>query len=312
MLADDGVLPFELGMPAKVLGSATDAVGEPLYEVKACTIGNRVVRAEGGFALSPAEDVATIRGADLVVVAPSSEHTALRPGGLSHEFAAVLERIPARARIASLCLASFVLAAAGELDGRRATTHWAWSALFASTFSAVRVDADLLYVSDGRVTTSAGAAAGIDMLLNIVREDHGSSAANAVARRCVVPAWREGGQLQYVDRPLPAYPSDSVGRTIEWASTRISQPIGLDALAAHANMSRRTFTRKFREATGMSAGDWLLRERIEQAKRLLETTDRPIEVVAHESGFGSGSSLRKHLLACTGLTPSAYRQTFHA
>ncbi len=312
VLADECVLPFELAIPAKVLGAATDRRGRPAYDVKVCTVDDDPVASDGGYFVSPTAQVEVVRNADIVVVAPSARHTELRSDSATPSMIDRLAQAPEHARLVSLCIASFVLAAAGELDGRPATTHWMQVQRFKSAFPSVRVDADALYVSTGRVTTSAGAAAGIDMLLNIVREDHGSATANDVARRCVVPSWRNGGQLQYVASPVPAHPTDAVGRTLEWASARLAEPLSLDALAAHANMSRRTFTRKFREATGMTAGDWILRERLERARRLLETTTRTIDEVAHQSGFGSGSSLRKHLHACIGISPSAYRQTFHS
>ena len=150
------------------------------------------------------------------------------------------------------------------------------------------------------------------MLLNVVREDHGSESANRVARLCVVPSWREGGQSQFIAAPLPSRPTDSVGTALEWATANLADPLSLDALASRAHMSRRTFSRKMRDATGLSAGEWILRQRLELAKRLLETTDFPIDDIAHQSGLGSGSSLRKHLQTRAGISPSAYRRAFHS
>jgi transcriptional regulator GlxA family with amidase domain len=203
-----------------------------------------------------------------------------------------------------------VLAAAGLLDDRRATTHWSAAEQFRRLYPAVRLTPDVLYTEDGHVLTSAGVASGIDVCLHLVRSDFGSEVAASVARRTVVPPHRDGGQAQYIERPLPAERVRSTGRARDWALSRLDRPIGLRELAAQEAMSVRTFTRRFREETGMSPQRWLTQQRVERARRLLESTDRPVDMVAHESGFGTAASMRQHLHAALGVSPSAYRATF--
>ena len=311
VIAEDGVLPFELGIPGRVLGTAKDASGAPAYTVSVCSLDDAPVLSDGGFTVTPSTSIAALASADVVIVAPSARYLSLSARTGAERLRAHLEIAPAHTRIAAICIGSFALAATGALDGRVATTHWLRAGEFAEAFPLVRLDSRALYVTDGRYTTSAGAAAGLDMLLHLVRDDHGSESANRVARLCVVPSWREGGQQQFVAAPLPEHREDSVGAVLDWATEHLAQPLSLDELAERAHMSRRTFTRKVRNATGMSAGEWLLRQRLELAKRLLETSDSTVDVIAHESGLGSGSNLRKHLQACAGISPSAYRQSFH-
>jgi transcriptional regulator GlxA family with amidase domain len=216
------------------------------------------------------------------------------------------------ARVISICTGAFVLAAAGLLDGRPATTHWAWAPRFRELFPRVRLDPEVLFVDDGRVLTSAGVAAGIDLCLHVVRQDHGSEIANHAARRCVVPPWRSGGQSQFIERPLPAMLDTSTAATRQWALEHLAAPLDLGSLAARARMSVRTFTRRFREETGQSPRQWVTQQRVDHARHLLETTDLPVDVVAHHAGFGSGTVLRQQLGAALGVAPSAYRNTFRS
>jgi transcriptional regulator GlxA family with amidase domain len=213
-------------------------------------------------------------------------------------------------RIMSICTGAFVLAAAGLLDGRPATTHWAHAERFRRRYPRVKLDPDVLFVDDGDVLTSAGIAAGIDLCLHVIRRDHGSAAANRAARRCVVPPWRDGGQSQFIERPVPATGDATTGPTRAWALDHLDRPLDLGTLAGHARMSLRTFTRRFREETGMSPGRWLVRQRVELARHLLEGTDLPIDRVAARAGFGTAASLRQHLHAAVGVSPAAYRRTF--
>ncbi|MEV5824322.1 helix-turn-helix domain-containing protein [Spirillospora sp. NPDC052242] len=214
------------------------------------------------------------------------------------------------ARIASVCTGAFVLAAAGLLDGLRATTHWLSCDRLADHFPAVRVDPAVLYVDEGRVLTSAGEAAGIDLALHMIRRDHGAAVAADVARRTVVPPHREGGQAQFVARPVPppSGPSTDAART--WALRHLDRPVTLAELAARASMSVRTFTRRFRDETGMSAASWLTLQRVERARQLLERTDLPVDRIAERAGFGTAASLRAHMRAQLGVSPSTYRATF--
>ncbi|MFD0597003.1 GlxA family transcriptional regulator [Catellatospora coxensis] len=207
-------------------------------------------------------------------------------------------------RIMSICTGAYVLAAAGLLDGRPAATHWAYAEDFRSRFPQVELDADVLFIDDGDVLTSAGVAAGLDLCLHVIRRDHGSEVANRAARRCVVAPWRDGGQSQFIERPLPAPGDASTAATREWVLARLGEPLDLDQLARHARMSVRTFTRRFREETGLSPGRWLTRQRVEHARHLLESTDLTIDQVADRAGFGTAVSLRQHLRATVGTAPS--------
>jgi transcriptional regulator GlxA family with amidase domain len=202
------------------------------------------------------------------------------------------------------------LAAAGLLDGRRATTHWALADDFRELFPRVELDAGVLFVDHGDLLTSAGAASGVDVCLHLLRQDHGSELANRVARDCVVPPYRDGGQAQYIERPMPPTSATGTGPTRDWALRRLELPLSLDELAAHAAMSTRTFARRFQDETGLSPGRWLTQQRLRQARRLLESTDLPVERIAHEVGFATATSLRRHLAAQAGVAPSAYRRTF--
>ncbi|TDD62099.1 helix-turn-helix domain-containing protein, partial [Actinomadura darangshiensis] len=214
------------------------------------------------------------------------------------------------ARVASVCTGAFVLAAAGLLEGRRATTHWLSCGRFAAMFPGVEVDAAVLFVDEGDVLTSAGEAAGIDLCLHMIRRDHGAAVAGDVARRTVVPPHREGGQAQFIQLPVPEPRDASTGAARAWALARLDRPLTLAQLAARASMSVRTFTRRFRRETGVSPQVWLAGQRVELARRLLEESDLPVERVAERAGFGTAASLRQHLAAAIGVSPSAYRATF--
>jgi transcriptional regulator GlxA family with amidase domain len=212
----------------------------------------------------------------------------------------------------SICTGSYVLAAAGYLDGRPATTHWASAEHFQRLFPKIKVDADVLYIDDGDVLTSAGVAAGIDLCLHLVRRDHGAAVANEVARHTVVPPHRDGGQAQYIHRPVPEPQLATTTRARAWALARLHEPLQLRDLAAQEAMSVRTFTRRFREEAGVSPGQWLTQQRVERARHLLESSDLSMDQVARESGFGTAQSMRQHLQTALGVTPTAYRRTFHA
>ncbi len=212
----------------------------------------------------------------------------------------------------SVCSGAFALAHAGLLDGRRATTHWMYTTRLARGFPAVNVDPDVLYVDDGQILTSAGTAAGIDLCLHVVRLDHGAEVANAVARRMVVPPHRDGGQAQFVREPLVTEcGNDQLAATLDWAVEHLGEPLTVELLARRALMSPRTFARRFRAATGTTPLQWLLRQRILHAQRLLEATDLPVEVIAERCGFGSATVLRTHFRRIVDTSPLGYRRTFH-
>ncbi|MEU4195538.1 helix-turn-helix domain-containing protein [Kribbella sp. NPDC026611] len=308
VLALDGVLTFELGIPSRIFGSARDESGRPLYEVEICSVDGSPVTTDAGMTLHPASGPAVLGTADTIVIPPTQDVDWLRAGPLPTELSTALAMT--RARLVSFCTAAYVLAAAGLLDGRPATTHWSEVADLQQLFPRVQVDPNVLFVDDGDVLTSAGAAAAVDLCLHLVRVDHGSAVANQVARQCVVPPWRDGGQAQFIDRPVPMAAQVSTSATRRWALENLREPLSLQALAAHAHMSLRTFTRKFRDEVGMAPLQWLTLQRIRAAQELLETTDLPIDIVAHHSGFATGNSLRQHLRASLGVSPSTYRRTF--
>jgi transcriptional regulator GlxA family with amidase domain len=310
VLVRHGVLSFELSLVHRIFGQARSAAGAALYEVVTCTAEPGEVRTDADFPVTVAHGPETLAEADTVVIPASEIDFEARDEPLEPALAAALARIRPCARIASICTGSFVLAAAGLLDGRRATTHWRSSARFRERFPDVLFDLDVLYTDDDGVLTSAGAASGIDLCLHMIRTDHGAAVANDVARGSVVPPHREGGQAQYVKRPMPAPKISSTSRARGWALENLHRPVTLRELAAQESASTRTFTRRFREEIGTSPGRWLIQQRIERACTLLERTDLPIDQVAVATGFGTAGSMRLHLHAELGVSPSAYRATF--
>jgi transcriptional regulator GlxA family with amidase domain len=229
---------------------------------------------------------------------------------LAPEVSAALATIPPGARLVSICTGAFVLAAAGLLDGRRATTHWKFADSLRRLHPEVLVDENVLFVDDGDILTSAGLAAGIDLCLHIIRSDHGVQVANAVAKYCVVPPWREGGQAQFIDRQVPEPDDFSTAATREWALQHLDDELTVQRLARHAKMSARTFSRRFREETGQSPGTWVRNRRVDRARELLESRDLPVDEVARLSGLGSGGNLRHHLRRGVGMSPSSYRKVY--
>jgi transcriptional regulator GlxA family with amidase domain len=304
VLALDGVIPFELGIPGRIFGAARGPGDEPLYEVLTCTLDGGPVRTAADFAIVVDHDATVLAGAGTVVIPPFA-------GPYSEErLATALTGVRPGTRIMSICTGSFVLAAAGLLDGRPATTHWAEAGHFQKLFPKVELDPDVLFVDDGDVLTSAGAAAGVDLCLHVIRRDHGSEVANRAARRCVVPPWRDGGQAQYIERPVPEPHDTGTAPVRAWALERLDRPLSLADLAAQAGMSVRTLTRRFREEVGVSPGRWLTLQRIERARHLLEATDLPVDQIAERTGLGSGTNLRQQLRETAGVSPTAYRRMF--
>ncbi|OKK20489.1 AraC family transcriptional regulator [Streptomyces sp. CB00455] len=311
VLAVEGVAPFELGMPSRVFGNARAEDGTPLYQVTVCTADGMPVMSDAGFTIGVAAGPEALAAADTVIVPPTHAMPGLLRGEpLPPALAAALAGIRPGARTVSICTGSEVLAAAGLLDGRAATTHWVHAPDFRRAFPRVRLDEEVLFVDDGDVLTSAGVAAGIDLCLYLIRRDHGTAAANRAARLCVVPPWRDGGQAQYIDRPVPEPTAATTTATRAWALERLAEPVTLAELAAHARMSLRTFTRRFRDEVGMTPVQWLTGQRLEVARHLLESSDLPVDLVAHRAGFGSANSLRQHMRTALGVSPIAYRRTF--
>jgi transcriptional regulator GlxA family with amidase domain len=312
VLVRDGVLPMELGLAHQLFGNATSRSGRPLYTLLTCAATPGMIRTDADFPIYAPHGPEALATADTVIVPSSHEEDEyLKPGGLSAELAAALDRARG-ARIASICTGAFVLAAAGLLDGMRATTHWMSTDLFARTFPTVSVDPDVLYVDEDRVLTSAGEAAGIDLCLHMIRRDHGAAVAANVARRTVVPPHREGGQAQYIQRPVPdgQLTGSTTSASRAWALARLADPLPLRELAARDAMSVRTYSRRFREETGLTPMQWLTQRRVDRARELLEQTDHTVDRIAAEAGFGTAASLRQHFHAALGVSPGAYRATF--
>jgi transcriptional regulator GlxA family with amidase domain len=311
VLALDDVVPFDLGTATQVLGAARDSSGRRLYSVQVCTTDGQPVRTTAGFQLAPAHALDVAADADTVLVPGIDAGPAIEGGSLDPRVVETLRTTAlAGRRLVSICTGAFVLAAAGLLDGRPATTHWKYARRFRRLYPRVQLDPDVLFVDDGDVLTSAGVGAGIDLCLHLVRHDHGAEVANGAARTCVVPPWRDGGQSQFIERPLPPLNGVTTEPTRAWLLAHLGEPLDLATMARKARMSVRTFTRRFREETGLSPGVWLARQRVERARHLLEETDLPIDQVARDAGFGTPTSMRQHLRTALGVSPSAYRRTF--
>jgi len=305
----DGVVAFDLGTATQVFNSARGADKQKLYNILVC--GTGPVRSTAGFTIVPDHDLSVLETADTVVVPGVDAGSTVTDGTLRDDVREALRKAAARgARIVSICTGASVLAAAGLLDGRPAATHWLWGERIGRLYPRVRWNLDVLFVDDGDVLTSAGVGAGADLCLHIVRSDHGAEVANRAARRCVLPPWRDGGQAQFIERPVPHSDGSGTAPTRAWALDRLAEPVGLEEMAEHARMSVRTFTRRFREETGTSPRQWILRQRIAHAQLLLESTDLAVEAVARRSGLGSATALRQHLQATIGVAPTAYRRTF--
>ncbi|WP_331767102.1 helix-turn-helix domain-containing protein [Embleya sp. NBC_00896] len=302
----DGILHFELALAYELFGSAPPVPVEVWYELVICGAGT--VRADGRFLLEPDWGLDRLALADTVIVPGWADVDVDPPADLVD---AVRTAHEAGARVASLCTGAFVLAAAGLLEGRRATTHWAHAEALATRYPQVEVDPDVLYVDNGSVLTSAGKAAAMDLCLHLVRRDHGSAVANAVARRLVVPPHRPGGQAQFVATPVPEQHDHPLSELLAWAAQRLDQPLTVEDLARRANMSSRHLGRHFRSMTGTTPLQWLLTQRIHRAQELLETTDDSVDAIAEATGMGTATTLRRHFNRTVGVPPDAYRRTFH-
>jgi len=307
VVAFDGIRPFHLSVPCAVFGETSDGAAPP-FELRVCAAEPGELRSQAGFGIVAKHSLRALTWADIVVVPSWRDPHEAPPAPLL----AALRRAHARgALIVGLCVGAFVLAEAGLLDGRRATTHWRWAAHFAQHYPQVRLDPDVLYIDEGDVLTSAGTAAGIDCCLHVLRQRLGAEAANRMARTLVVPPHRQGNQAQYIEQPVLATSRDTpLTKALDWAARHLDAAHSLDSLAARAAMSRRSFTRHFRQHTGTTVGQWLLTQRLALAQRLLETTAQPIERIAERAGFGTALSMRQHFGAALHTTPSLYRREF--
>jgi transcriptional regulator GlxA family with amidase domain len=307
MLVADGLSLFEFGVACEVFGDDRSDLGVPWYRFGICAERPGLVSTPYGLRVEATSGLGLLQRAGTVIV-PPIESTVVSQTALQ-----AIRRCHARgARIVSLCTGAFVLAAAGLLDGRLVTTHWGEAAELARRYPSVRVDPGVLYVDDGDILTSAGSAASIDLCLHLVRSDFGADVAVQVARDMVVPPHRDGGQAQYIESPVraPAPGIDPFDAALTWAEGHLDEIIAIEDLAGRAAMSPRTFARRFRASTGTTPYQWLLRQRIAAAQRLLETGDSPVDLIASRTGFGTGTNLRKHFQRVVRTSPQAYRRAF--
>ncbi|GAB3483213.1 helix-turn-helix domain-containing protein [Amycolatopsis cihanbeyliensis] len=308
VLAYEGMSSFETGIVIEIFGLVWPELELDWYRLSVCAERPGSVSVLGGATLSTPHGLDTLAAAQTVIIPSVSDVTA-EP---SPELVAGLRLAHQRgARIVSICSGAFALAGAGLLDGRRATTHWRYADLLRRRYPRVQVDPGPLYLDDRDVLTSAGCAAGLDLCLHIVRQDHGASVANAVARRLVVPPHRDGGQAQYIESPVPAQAEDDrVARSMTWALEHLTEPITVRTLARRASMSTRTYLRHFARCTATSPIRWLIQQRVQAGLALLETTDAPVEEVARAVGFDNAITFRHHFTRAMRTSPSAYRRTF--
>jgi transcriptional regulator GlxA family with amidase domain len=307
VLALQGAIPFDLAIPFQVFGDAATAIGEPLYQVSLAARRRGPLTTSEGFSIIVPRGLSALAPADTIVVIGSEP-----PGaGTDDDVLSALRRAKRRGvRLLSICTGAFVLAEAGLLDGRKATTHWRYCEDFGRRYPRVSLDRAVLFVEEGELMTSAGAAAGIDLCLHVVARDYGADVANRAARRTVSAPHRSGGQAQFIETPLPTVPERGLDACRQWALEHLAERITLSRLARQAVMSPRTFLRHFKAETGTTPQQWLIEQRVSLARRLLEQTDLPIDEVARRSGFGSAQTLRLHFRKVLKLSPTVYRGGF--
>ncbi|GGM24728.1 GlxA family transcriptional regulator [Dactylosporangium sucinum] len=301
---------FELAVPCEVFGIDRADLADPWYELRFAAVEPGRHAARCGLTVDAPHPIASLADADTVLLPAFARARQIEP---PEELVRTVRKAYENGRrIVAICTGAYVLAAAGLLDGRRATTHWMNAFDFAQRYPAVTFDPDVLYTSDGTIFTSAGTGAAVDLCLHLVRLDHGAAVANEVARRMVVPPHRDGGQSQFAQppRPFPRSP-DALGPALEWARQRLDQPLTVADLAREARLSPRTFARRCREQLGTTPLQWLVGQRVRLAQELLETTGDSIERIAHRTGFGTPANLRTHFARHTSVTPTTYRQVFH-
>ncbi|MFC9458935.1 GlxA family transcriptional regulator [Streptomyces sp. NPDC056983] len=307
VIVDENSNPFELSCAIEVFGLRRPELGRELYDFQLCSPRTRTVMRDGFFTLTDVADLDAAESADTLIVPNRPDiDVPRRPAVLD-----AVRRAHARgARLIGFCSGAFTIAEAGLLDGRRAACHWMWADSFRSRFPEVRLEPDVLFVDDGDILTASGSASALDLGLHVVRRDHGAEIANAVSRRLVFAAHRDGGQRQFVERPVPAVPDESLAPLLAWAQERIGEPLSVAGLAAHAAVSPATLHRRFRAELGTTPLAWLTGERVALACRLIERGEERLDVVAARSGLGTAANLRARLRRETGLSPSAYRRRF--
>lgn len=308
VVVQDNFAMFEFGLACEAFGLDRTDDGIEKYDFRVCTPVPGEVTSSLGFSINVENDLTLARTADLVVISPRQR------GMFRYSNPEVLDLVRAAverdAWLLSVCTGSFVLAEAGVLRGRKATTHWMYSDMFAEWYPDVDLDADVLFVQDGRIITSAGTAAGIDACLHLLRQDLGAEKANIIARRMVVAPQRDGGQAQFITRPLDHVQSQSIGKVLDWAIDHLAEELTIEQLAARALMSPRTFARRFRAEQGATPAAWIARQRVIAAQRQLEQTDYALDQIAAECGFASAAVLRQNFARVLGMSPSAYRKRF--
>jgi transcriptional regulator GlxA family with amidase domain len=306
VVAFDRISPFHLSVPCMIFGDRHP--GLPPINFKVCAAESGEITTTAGFSIAVQHGLQALRTANTIIVPSWRDPEERPPEALLKALVAAHRR---GAEIVGLCLGAYVLAEAGLLNGKRATTHWAYAPDFARRYPSIHVDADVLYVEQDNVLTSAGTAAGIDCCLHMVRQRYGAESANRLARRLVVPPHRQGGQAQFIEQPVPTTAKESqLAGLLDWVRGNLNRPHTLDSLADRALMSRRTFTRRFRQLTGVTVNKWLQDERLALAQRLLETSKHSIDAIATLAGFGSPESLRLHFRQAFKITPLAWRNTF--
>jgi len=306
----DRFTPFELGVVCEVFGTDRTDEGLPGYEFAVVAGEPGPLRSEAGFSLQTPFGLDRLETADLIAVPASGDGRCQRGDWPEPLLGALRRAVDRGSRVLSVCTGAFALGAAGLLDGRACTTHWRHSERLARLYPAAKVDPSVLYIDADPVITSAGTAAGIDACLYLLRKEHGSRVANAVARRMVVPPHRDGGQAQFVDRPVAEPACDTLGEVIEWMQRNVDRIVTVDQLARLAAMSPRTFARRFVQETGTTPQRWLIGQRILLAQQLLEDTDETVDLIAERAGFGNAATFRHHFRAWRGTSPHAYRRTF--
>jgi transcriptional regulator GlxA family with amidase domain len=309
VVADGLIGSFGLGVCAEVFGYDRRDMGLPRFDFAMVAEQPGVLRTDTGIPITVEHGFERLARSDIISITAWELFDHEPPPALLDALRAAHAR---GATLVSHCTGAFVFASAGLLDGLRVTTHWKWAGELAARFPAITVDPSVLYVDNGQILTGAGTAAGVDTLLHLLRREWGASAANALAREMVVPPFRDGGQAQFIDAPVPACEDDLLGVVLEWASAHLAEDISVDSLARRALMSPRSFARRFKATTGTTPHAWLLGQRLAAAEALLEQSDASVEEIARLVGFGTAAGLREQFARRRGVSPRAYRQTFRA
>ncbi|TIT21088.1 MAG: helix-turn-helix domain-containing protein [Mesorhizobium sp.] len=307
-IAFDGISPFHLSVPCLVFGADRTTLGLPRFDFRVCAIENGPIRTDAGLTISVPRGLSALDDADIVIVPSWKDLGSSPPAALIDALLGAHER---GALIVGLCLGTFAVAATGLLSARRAATHWAYADQLQELYPDILVEPEVLYIDNGDVVTSAGVAAGLDCCLHVVRARYGAEAALRLARQIVLSPHRQGGQAQFIERPIARTGNaDRFTQALETVRKTLGEPHSLDSVAGHAGLTRRTFTRRFQKTIGTSFGDWLTDQRVQLAQRLLEATEKSMDTVAFEAGFGSATSLRQHFAARLRTSPAQYRREF--